>query len=413
MLKRADAAHTWITLIKRTLGMRPSVLHREGQAASSYIPIRRNGVKFIFHNKRSVFVLLLAAVSLLIVLLWRERFVMEKVSPTAVFIEEHMTNPNGTLATYLQDAASERAEIAAGREALSESLGLWMQYALASDNEPLFEQAFKQLQAYYVIRPDLYIAWKLDPQGDAHVTTNALGDDLRIVGALLQAADKWEQGRADRLAAASALSRTLTKRTEQQGYMVDFYDFKIGHAADTLSLVYVDIAALQAMRDHQMLEPDVYMRYESVLHKMPDDGLFYPKSINVSTLSYAYDDKVNLIDQLIVANHVMETGNKPDKLIAFLKKEYDTRGRLPGQYDRKARTPAVNYESASVYGLAILLAVRTDDPVWAKQLYKHMLTFRGQDARYPGGYVFDGNTHLFDNLFPLLGETKLYNFLKK
>ncbi|WP_366292390.1 glycosyl hydrolase [Paenibacillus sp. AN1007] len=370
-------------------------------------------MKFIFHNKRSVFVLLLAAASLLIVLLWRERFVMEKVSPTAVFIEEHMTNPNGTLATYLQDAASERAEIAAGREALSESLGLWMQYALASDNEPLFEQAFKQLQAYYVIRPDLYIAWKLDPQGDAHVTTNALGDDLRIVGALLQAADKWEQGRADRLAAASALSRTLTKRTEQKGYMVDFYDFKIGHAADTLSLVYVDIAALQAMRDHQMLEPDAYMRYESVLHKMPDDGLFYPKSINVSTLSYAYDDKVSLIDQLIVANHVMETGNKPDKLIAFLKKEYDTRGRLPGQYDRKARTPAVNYESASVYGLAILLAVRTDDPAWAKQLYKHMLTFRGQDARYPGGYVFDGNTHLFDNLFPLLGETKLYNFLKK
>lgn len=74
------------------------------------------------------------------------------------------------------------------------------------------------------------------------------------------------------------------------------------------------------MRDHQMLEPDVYSRYEDILHKMPDDGLFYPKSMNVNTKAYTYDDKVNLIDQLIVANHVMEMGHKPDKLIAFLKK---------------------------------------------------------------------------------------------
>ena len=57
-----------------------------------------------------------------------------------------------------------------------------MQYALASDNEVMFDQAYKQLQTYYVIRPDLYIAWKLDPQGKAHVPTNALGDDLRIMG---------------------------------------------------------------------------------------------------------------------------------------------------------------------------------------------------------------------------------------
>ncbi|MGF6353153.1 hypothetical protein ABIE27_001062 [Paenibacillus sp. 4624] len=370
-------------------------------------------MKFIFQKKRSWYILLAVVVSVAIVLLWRERFVMEKVSPTVAFVEEHMTNPNGTLATYLQEAASERADIVAGREALSESLGLWMQYALASDNEVMFEQAYKQLQKYYVIRPDIYIAWKLDFEGKAHVATNALGDDLRIMGALLQAADRWERGRADKLATASALSRTLTQRTEQQGYMVDFYDFKSGHSTDTLSLVYVDLLALQAMRDHRMLEPDAYSRYEDVLHKMPDDGLFYPKSMNVNTKAYTYDDKVNLIDQLIVANHVMEMGRKPDKLIAFLKKEFGTRGKLPGQYDRRTQAPAVDYESASVYGLSILLAVRSGDPNWAKQLYQHMIALRGQDKRYPGGYVFDGNTHLFDNLFPLLGETYLYNFLKK
>ncbi|QKS57671.1 glycosyl hydrolase [Paenibacillus barcinonensis] len=398
---------------KRTLWIRPASFVRRGSAALSYIPVRRNGVKFIIRNKRAWYILLLAALSVAIVLLWRERFVMEKSSPTAVFIEEHMTNPNGTLATYLKDAVSERADIVAGREALSESLGLWMQYALAMNNEPLFQKAYTQLQTYYVIRPDLYIAWKLDTQGKAHVATNALGDDLRIMGALLQAADRWEQGRADKLATASALARTLTQRTEQRGYMVDFYDFAGRHSTNTLSLVYIDLLALKAMKDHQLLEANAYERYVSVLHKMPDDGLFYPKSFDVVNEMYTYDAKVNLIDQLIVANHMLESGSRPDKLIAFLKKEFDTRGHLPGQYERTTRTPAVDYESSSVYGLTMLLAVRSGDDAWAKQLYKHMVTLRGQDSRYPGGYVFDGNTHLFDNLFPLLGETALYNLLKK
>ncbi|WP_409344029.1 hypothetical protein [Paenibacillus sp. MBLB4367] len=63
------------------------------------------------------------------------------------------------------------------------------------------------------------------------------------------------------------------------------------------------------------------------------------------------------------------------------------------------------YESPSVYGLAILLALRVNDKGWAEQLVKQMLTLRDQDPSYAGGYVFGGNTHIFDNLFALLGET--------
>ncbi|WKL04358.1 hypothetical protein Q0F98_15345 [Paenibacillus amylolyticus] len=42
-----------------------------------------------------------------------------------------------------------------------------------------------------------------------------------------------------------------------------------------------------------------------------------------------------------------------------------------------------------------------------------MISMRSLDASYPGGYVFSGNTHMFDNLFPLLGETELQKLLKK
>ncbi|KAJ3197320.1 hypothetical protein HK101_004520 [Irineochytrium annulatum] len=367
----------------------------------------------IFRKKRTWLVLLLLTATVASILLLRERFLMNGVSPTVSFIEDHMTNPNGTLATYLQDATSKRADTVAGREALSESLGLWMQYAVTSDDQALFEQSYEQLKTYFLTPPDPYIAWKLDAEGDSHVTTNALGDDLRIIGALLQAADQWEQGREAKLTTAAAISRALTQSAQQRGYLVDFHDFSSGHSTDTLSLVYVDLLSLQAMEEHQVVEPGTYAKYEAILKKMPDDELFYPKTFNVVRKEYTYDDTVNLIDQLIVANHLTVTDRKPDKLISFLKKEFSARHQLPGQYTRKSHTPAVSYESSSVYGLAILLAVRSGDPKWAKQLYNHMITLRGQDSRYPGGYVFDGNTHLFDNLFPLLGEINLQKSIKK
>ncbi|MEC0123149.1 glycosyl hydrolase family 8 [Paenibacillus pabuli] len=369
----------------------------------------------IMNRKRITWLVILAvSITAAWIIFMKERFVMNELSPTVSFVQQHMTNPNGTLATYLQDASSEDANIVAGREALSESLGLWMQYAVAKNDQVLFEQTYNRLTTYFLM-PQNYIAWKLDADGTSHVTTNALGDDFRIVDALLKAADQWEQGREEKLATASDLVRTLTQSVQNKGYYVDFHDFAHGNApdTDTLSLVYVDLRALQAMEQHAMLEPGTYVKYESLLKSMPDDGLFYPKTFNVETKKYTYDDTVNLIDQLIVANHLTATDRKPDKLIAFLKKEFNTRHRLPGQYTRSGRTPAVSYESPSVYGLAILLAVQSGDPKWAQQLYNHMITLRNLDKSYPGGYVFDGNTHMFDNLFPLLGETELQKMIKK
>lgn len=369
-------------------------------------------MKRVNRKRLTWWIILAVSITAALIIFVKERFVMNESSPTVSFVQDHMTNPNGTIATYLQDATSERADIVAGREALSESLGLWMKYAVAKNDQALFEESYELLTTYFLM-PQKYIAWKLDAKGESQVTTNALGDDFRIVGALLKAADQWKKGREAKLETASEISRTLSQSVQNKGYYVDFHDFASGHSTDTLSLVYVDLPSLQLMEKHQMVEPGTYAKYEALLNKMPDDGLFYPKTFDVVHKKFTYDDTVNLIDQLIVANHLTVTDRRPDKLISFLKKEFNTRHQLPGQYKRESRTPAVSYESSSVYGLAILLAVRSGDPKWAKQLYNHMTTLRGQDSRYPGGYVFDGNTHLFDNLFPLLGETALQNSFKK
>lgn len=330
----------------------------------------------------------------------------EKPSLTEQFVEQHMRNENGTWATYLQDAPAVDQNIVAGREALSESLGLWMQYAVLQQNQFKLNESLDVLESYF-LSPQKYIRWKLQPSGQSDVSTNALGDDLRIIDSLLQAYTIWKNEKY--LSVAKDIVSTLRSDVQRNGYFVDFHDFKQNDSSDTLSLVYVDLSALKRMLNNRLISDAVFEQHKNLLLQMPSDGVFYPKAFQVQSKQYTYDESVNLIDQLIVGIHLTEAGQQPTELVQFLKDEFKQRQQLMGRYDRANRLPDVSYESPAVYGLAILLALECDDVKWAKQLQKRMSSFRDQDKAYPGGYVFDNNTHFFDNLFPLLAETTLNN----
>ncbi|WP_240480010.1 glycosyl hydrolase family 8 [Paenibacillus fonticola] len=336
----------------------------------------------------------------------KEAALNNESSPTEQFVRKHMTNPNGTLATYLQSGTSSNPDLVAGREALSESLGLWMQYAIMRQDQALFDVSYQILLDHFLTEQK-YVAWKLDPNGQIKVNTNALGDDFRIIGSLLEASKLWKQDKY--LITAREISDVLQMHVQNNGYFVDFYDFARAEAPSTLSLVYVDTAALGLMKDHQLIDSGTYEQYQQMLAKMPSDGIFYPKTFDVKRLKYSFDDSVNLIDQLIVGIHLAEMGREPAPLISFLKREFQQHKKLKGRYTRATRKAEVAYESPSVYGLAILLALECGDKEFAKQLHKHMISLRNRDNSYSGGYVFNKNTHFFDNVFPLLAETALKN----
>lgn len=365
----------------------------------------------VYKRAKIVIIIVLATICITAttLLLFRNPDKENTTAMTAHFIEQSMRNDNGTLATYLKAAPSEQPDTVAGREALSESLGLWMQYAVAVGDQAKFDESVRIMSTYF-LSPQKYIQWKLQPGGQSSVTTNALGDDLRIVDALMRASALWDKplnAETTYLELAKEIGAVLKTSVQKHGYFVDFYDFQRKETPDTLSLVYVDLSALQGMRLQEIMSTADYDKYEHLLLQMPDDGIFYPQVFHVTTGEYTYAASVNLIDQLIVGIHLTETNRRPEQLMSFLKKEFQNKRKLMGRYNRKARTPDVAYESPGVYGLAILLALKCDDVPWAKQLYDRMIQFRGQDPDYPGGYVFDGNTHIFDNLFPLLAETEL------
>jgi len=337
---------------------------------------------------------------------WYSSMVDKPSRSTEQFILKHMTNSNGTLASYLQADTSEHPDIPAGREALSESLGLWMEYAVMKEDQQLFESGYRVLTDRF-LNDQKYVTWKLEPDGSSTVNTNALGDDFRIIRALLGASNLWEQEGGAYEQTAEVISKTLHEQVRNNGYFVDFNDFKHSYVPDTLSLVYVDTVALRGMRDKGWIEQAEYDQYEQMLLTVPEDGPFFPRTFNVLSGEYQYADEVNLIDQLIVGIHMVEAGRRPDALIEFMKREFAEHGVLKGRYAAGTLQAQVDYESPAVYGLAILLALDMDDRPWAEQLYARMITFRMNHGTYAGGYVFDQNTHMFDNLLPLLAERAL------
>ncbi|MFS0724434.1 glycosyl hydrolase [Paenibacillus sp. 1P07SE] len=320
------------------------------------------------------------------------------------FIKNHMMNANGSLATYLKSAPSTDPELAAGREALSESLGLWMEAAVLRDQPTVFAESYEVFKRLFRHHHG-YVYWKLTEDGQAEVTTTALGDDLRIARALLQAGEQWDESAY--IQSALALAETLLLRGQHEGYLVDFYDFGRHERPTRLSLVYVDVGALDGVRRHGLLSEDEYARYITLLLKMPDEPPFYPKYYDVANSEYGFDEQVNMIDQLIVGLHAADAGRDTRPLLEFIRQELDRTGEVAGRYDRRTSQPATSYESPAVYGLAILLAVRWEDILLAERLNERMLELRDHDGDYPGGYVFDGNTHIFDNLLPLIGGTAL------
>lgn len=332
-------------------------------------------------------------------------FYQPRYLETEAFIKKHMLNPNGTLATYLSETPAISPDLAHGREALSESLGLWLEYAVENKDKALFQQNYVILRQYF-FAPEGFVYWKISPDGKSDVTTNALVDDLRLVDALLAAHQLW--GQEEWAQTAGAIGNAVSLYLVKSNTFVDFYDRKYNKSADVLTLSYLDPRPLKKLGQWKPAEQPLYDRAIGAIQAIPNDGTFFPKSYHLPSGQYAYDPVVNLIDQLLIALHRASQGIPSPELTAFLKNEFQIQGLIYGGYDRMSHEAPVKFESPSVYALAILYSLERNDTEWALALYKRMLQLQHRSGEYQGGYVSDNQTHIFDNVFPLLAEVRLY-----
>lgn len=335
---------------------------------------------------------------------------------TERFINAYMKNPNFTLATYLVDQKGIDPEIAAGRESLSESIGLELTYLVQKKDRKSFEDYYQLLKKSFISPSTGIVYWKLEANGTANVTTNALIDDWRIADALFNAGEIW--GIPEYITTASNICKALNTYNRKNGYLVDFYDEQYKVNNDTISFFYIDPIALHYMSKYKLMDSNTYSRMISLLKNVPMDGGFFAENYNVLTDEVKYASTVNMVEQLYTAYFRELAGFHSSYFYSFIKNEFIQKGVLYGQYDRSTRKPAVNYESNAVYGMLILYALQMDDTKFAKKVYQRMKQFEITDPASPyyGGYVVQTssgyNTHIFDNLFPLLAKQKLETFGK-
>ncbi|MEQ6378214.1 glycosyl hydrolase family 8 [Bacillaceae bacterium S4-13-56] len=326
------------------------------------------------------------------------------------FIKNWMFNSNGTMKTNLQDYPSKNPEIARGEDALSESLGLWMLYALEKKDSIMFESAYVTLKEHFLTKEHL-VLWKVSSNKKEEIYTNALIDDLRIIEALMAATDLW--GIKKYSEEAEAIGKNIVKHQISNNYFTDYYDSKVMKEADILTLSYLKPKAIHYLMDSGQIDDKLFNTSMDLLKNIPYEYPFYPKRLHIIEETYEFEDEINLIDQVYIAYHQAQIKHINQDFLNFLKQEFHKEGALFGRYNRSTNLPTVNYESPALYGLTILFALESNENDFARDLYYRMVEFqtKNPESKYYGGYI-DYNiedSHIFDNVIPLLAERKLIN----
>lgn len=366
--------------------------------------------------KTIIFAVILLLICMGLVYGWMNREKSEKqiemreemqTDMTEEFIYRWLQNKNGTIATYIQNSDEVDEDLVRGREALAETLGLLMYYALDKDDQILFNDTYKQLTDYF-LEKDGFVNWKLKEDGTSDVSANALIDDIRMIYALALADEKWKVNQY--MKKAVSISDYLNEHNVVNGIYTNFYDKEYDYASSDISLSYIDIQGMKDLVDRGLLDEKVVDKTVQVLIEAPLDHGFYPISYNVEKKEYTFSDNVNLVDQAILAYHYAQVGNRSEEFLQFIKDEMAKRGLVHGMYDRQTKEPTVDYESPAIYGFLVLYALEVDENDLAQALYNRMKEFQvvNKNSDYYGGYsITDENTHIFDNLVPLLAEQEM------
>lgn len=325
--------------------------------------------------------------------------------PTKTFIQKWLTNPNGTFATYMKEGDKEDSDLVKGREALSETLGIWMEIALIQNNKKQFQQSYEQLVQYFVAE-DGFVHWKLNAQGTSEVFANALVDDLRICYVLIEASKKWNDDRY--LQTAIQISTYIETHNLYKERLTDYYAKEVMEPSHVLTLSYIEPDALNQLNELKLLDATIYSNMLQVLEHAQMDHSFFPKAFDVENEQYIFDNDINMIDQSLVALYRARAGFDTTAFLTFIRQQFTDYQKVYGLYNRETAEPLLTYESTSAYGWLILYCVQLQENVLALQLYERMKTFQETKGKFKGGYaVYDENTHIFDTIVPLLAESEL------
>ena len=319
----------------------------------------------------------------------------DRVLPGEQFILSNMINEDGTLRTYLKPNKSTDPQTAAGHESLSESMGLWLLYAYEKGDLALFSQ-YAEVVKNSFMKSDGWIAWKVGSTSKP-ATTNALVDDMRIAYAFYKAGAKWQDESYKKT--ADTITKSVMKKQVVNSTFRDFYDIEKNWPSNVITLPYLDAYPLVNLYEQSKISEDMYQKTKKFIMDLPLKNGFYPYNYRVDDGHYEYQKQINLLDQLFVETSRAKFGQTDTEFWSFLKQTFEDNHVLYGKYDIETKKHAVEYESPSVYGMAIIVALEHNEIEFAKDLYYRMIRFQtlNPTSEYYGGYMNyqQKDTHIY------------------
>jgi len=318
------------------------------------------------------------------------------LAATDAFMRKRLMNGEGRVsARFTLDV---NGRVVPADEALSESQGLVMRYALGQGDQALFDLAYGYVRSSMSVNG--LAAWRR--KSGALDDVNATADDLRIAGALYDAQAAWSGYNEELDARTSALAGRILR----DGYPVDYAFLRSDERAPAMTLCYGDLLTLRKLASGTAAFAGVADGVRGLILGGRLSEAFPLYYTRYDFESARYDgDEIHTAEAMLTLLHLAQDGALPDSTREFLTR-WVGEGPVYARYTAQGSpVSGYLYESTATYAMMVMIGCTLhDDALIRSALYRmeRLRTFRPKGAN--GAYAFAGeaDNYAFDTLYALL-----------
>lgn len=316
----------------------------------------------------------------------------------AKFLDSRMTDP-ATGAVFV-NAVDDRPAVAGearNHDALSETAGQLMEWAILRGDRELFERQLHVVKSRFLGESSGFLAWKISLDPARQADTSATLDDWRVAWACRVAARIWSS------AEVGAFGKALAERLARgsTGQFIPPPAFNLGDGSPgtgAVLLCYLHLPAMQEFAEDIAECRDLYANSLRVLNGIKSARGMIPAKWDPETREYsagASDEVLALITLLYWHDREPDNPRVRDAVDVRLR-HFREHGSLPQAFDSSTGDALHVPAGASVYALWTRLLLACGHPEDAAAAIRKMLEFQSPpDGEFPGAiggypvFVFD------------------------
>lgn len=306
------------------------------------------------------------------------KYAKSPAEQTLRFLEARLTTSAGLVASGYR---VKDGTVVPGDTQLSESQGLLMLWAAQTGDQDCFDRVWR------AVRDSLssggLTAWRAVDGKSAEV--NAALDDLRIIEALALADERW--GLYGHEAAVRA--EALYDRCVRDGLMRDFASLKKDETAETVTLCYLDAAAMDAAAAY---DPRWAQAAEQARALLQDPESLISEALPLYHTRYDAKkqrftgDTVQMNEACVAVLNAVRAGTAFPQTLDWLENTLAA-GPVYARYGADGRvTAGYDYESNATYALLVQIGAASGRERLTRLALERMERRRSFDAAMTGGY---------------------------